>query len=125
MSAPTATSPKTPTDRIETIRAFGAEISDLEPIGAEVRGVDLSASQPPPRDVLDALEGEMAERGFLVFKVLSPSTLMLSFAPVAGGAAGSCTAPMGFTRHAGRQSAYLQAVQRPGSRHPRRRAAMA
>lgn len=72
MSAPTATSPKTPTDRIETIRAFGAEISDLEPIGAEVRGVDLSASQPPPRDVLDALEGEMAERGFLVFKSSQP-----------------------------------------------------
>ena len=50
------------------IEAHGARITPLEPIGAEVRGIDLAAQAPPSRDVLDALEQIMAQRGFLAFK---------------------------------------------------------
>ena len=46
----------------------GGEIIPLEPIGAEVRGIDLSAGDAITTEVLDALELEMARRGFLVFK---------------------------------------------------------
>lgn len=50
------------------VEEFGGEIRQLNPIGAEVRGIDLGAENPPPREVLDALELEMARAGFLVFK---------------------------------------------------------
>lgn len=53
--------------RAAAIRNFGGEIIPLDPIGAQVSGIDLSSTQPP-REVLDALEQEMAHRGFLVFK---------------------------------------------------------
>lgn len=53
--------------RIATIEAHGAEIKPLEPLGVQVRGIDLTADTPPTR-VLQALEEEMANRGFLVFK---------------------------------------------------------
>lgn len=55
-----------------TIEKFGASIAPLEPIGAEVSGLDLSSKSPPPEDVLQALEFEMASRGFLVFRSESP-----------------------------------------------------
>ncbi|MDR9428743.1 MAG: TauD/TfdA family dioxygenase [Salibaculum sp.] len=61
-------SPTTDAERRALIAAAGAEIRPLDPIGAEVHGIDLSAEQPPDRAVLDALEQEMARRGFLVFK---------------------------------------------------------
>ena len=50
-------------DRVATIREYGAEVAPLEPLGAEIRGLDLKkmASKPPPQKVLDALQGEMAE----------------------------------------------------------------
>ena len=54
--------------RVGIIEEFGGEIIPLEPIGAQVSGVDLSSDIPPPADVVDALEHEMAVRGFLVFK---------------------------------------------------------
>jgi taurine dioxygenase len=50
------------------IERFGGRINALEPIGAEVRGIDLTSPETPPPDVLEALEKEMARRGFLVFK---------------------------------------------------------
>ncbi|MCR9218843.1 MAG: TauD/TfdA family dioxygenase [Alphaproteobacteria bacterium] len=50
-----------------TIEAYGGRITALDPIGASVRGVDLSGDAPPP-DVVRALEAVMAERGFIVFK---------------------------------------------------------
>jgi taurine dioxygenase len=53
------------TAHADTIRAHGLDIVPRDPIGAEVRGLDLSADDPP-RALLDALEREMAERGFLV-----------------------------------------------------------
>ena len=54
--------------RAATIEGFGAQISPLEPIGAQVSGIDLSCPEAPPASVLEALEHEMANRGFIVFK---------------------------------------------------------
>ncbi|MDZ7709158.1 MAG: TauD/TfdA family dioxygenase [Roseovarius sp.] len=53
---------------IATIEEFGGSIVPLEPIGAQVSGIDLSSGTAPPRHVLDALEDVMAHRGFLVFR---------------------------------------------------------
>jgi taurine dioxygenase len=54
--------------RTEIIEQAGANIHALEPMGAAVRGIDLSSNSPPAPQVIDALEREMAQRGFLVFK---------------------------------------------------------
>ncbi|WP_376692479.1 TauD/TfdA dioxygenase family protein [Wenzhouxiangella sp. EGI_FJ10409] len=67
----TARQPKVPIldpVRVGIVEQFGGEILPLDPVGAEVRGLDLSSKTPPPPEVLDALEQEMAQRGFLVFK---------------------------------------------------------
>jgi len=53
---------------ISTVAGFGGTLAPLDPIGAQVSGIDLSSEAQPPRDVLDALEKVMAKRGFLVFK---------------------------------------------------------
>ena len=50
------------------IQKFGAEIKALDPIGAQVSGVDLSSKDAPPPELVEVLEREMAQRGFLVFK---------------------------------------------------------
>lgn len=54
--------------RVAAVEKFGGKIIPLSPIGAQVSGIDLSSGHTPPPDVLDALEQEMARRGFLVFK---------------------------------------------------------
>jgi taurine dioxygenase len=56
------------TSRVATIEKFGGKITPLDPIGAQVQGIDLSSKDAPPPDVVEALEHEMANRGFLVFK---------------------------------------------------------
>ncbi|WP_376696218.1 TauD/TfdA dioxygenase family protein [Wenzhouxiangella sp. EGI_FJ10305] len=53
---------------VEAVEKAGGKINPLNPIGAEVHGIDLSAEQPPSPEALAALEKEMASRGFLVFK---------------------------------------------------------
>ncbi len=53
--------------RAECINEFGGKIESLSPIGATVSDINLSAKKPPER-VVDALEKEMAARGFIVFK---------------------------------------------------------
>jgi taurine dioxygenase len=53
---------------IAVIEEFGGRIRPLDPIGAEVQGIDLSSKETPPAEVVEALEYEMALRGFLVFK---------------------------------------------------------
>jgi taurine dioxygenase len=53
--------------RVKTIEQAGITIRALEPIGAEISGLDLRKGMPEPA-VLKALEDEMAERGFFVFK---------------------------------------------------------
>lgn len=52
----------------DIIERFGGEITALDPIGAQVSGIDLSFGVAPPAEVVDVLEREMAHRGFLVFK---------------------------------------------------------
>lgn len=47
---------------------WGGKITALDPIGAEVSGVDLSRLDTLPCELTDMLEQEMAHRGFLVFK---------------------------------------------------------
>ncbi|TVQ40198.1 MAG: taurine dioxygenase [Wenzhouxiangella sp.] len=54
--------------RVAVIEKAGGKIVPIDPIGAEVHGIDLSAQNPPPPEVIEALEREMAQRGFLVFK---------------------------------------------------------
>ncbi|WP_135504728.1 TauD/TfdA dioxygenase family protein [Roseovarius aestuariivivens] len=61
-------SPEIDAKNAALIEEAGATITPLDPIGTEVRGLDLASDTPPPRPVLDALELEMARRGFLVFK---------------------------------------------------------
>jgi taurine dioxygenase len=53
--------------RVKTIEQAGITIRALEPIGAEISGIDLRKGKPEPA-VLKALEDEMAVRGFFVFK---------------------------------------------------------
>ncbi|PWJ21396.1 TauD/TfdA dioxygenase family protein [Jannaschia seohaensis] len=54
--------------RAAVIEMFGGTIRALDPIGSEVSGIDLSAADTLPPELVDVLEREMAERGFLVFK---------------------------------------------------------
>ncbi len=60
----------TPLDpaRIATIEKFGGKITPLDPIGAQVQGIDLSSKEPSSPELVEALEQEMANRGFIVFK---------------------------------------------------------
>jgi len=60
--------PPIDTDHIALIQAFGAQITPIEPLGAAVKGIELSTVQALPSDVRRALEFEIASRGFLVFK---------------------------------------------------------
>ena len=59
--------PNIDSNNAATIKNYGGEITALSPIGARVDGIDLS-QQSPPEEVVKALEVEMANRGFLVFK---------------------------------------------------------
>ncbi|NBB92301.1 MAG: taurine dioxygenase [Gammaproteobacteria bacterium] len=78
--ASTVRSPLIPALRpahVETIEKAGGSIRPLDPIGAEVHGVDLSSE--PQSEVVEALEREMAGRGFLVFRsdqTLSPDDFL-------------------------------------------------
>lgn len=54
--------------RVATIEQFGGTIAPLAPIGAEVQGIDLSSKDAPPPKLVEALEHEMANRGFIAFK---------------------------------------------------------
>ena len=67
MTNPSTLPPLDPA-RVSIIEKYGAKITPLEPIGAQVEGVDLASEENPPAEVVEALEHEMACRGFLVFK---------------------------------------------------------
>lgn len=54
--------------RAATIEEFGGRITPLDPIGAQVSGIDLTSADVIPPQVVAALEYEMAQRGFLVFR---------------------------------------------------------
>jgi len=53
---------------VDAVRQAGGSLTPLHPLGAQVAGIDLAAKAPPDAGVLEALEYEMASRGFLVFK---------------------------------------------------------
>jgi taurine dioxygenase len=59
---------------IAIVEGFGGEIEELDPIGAVVSGIELSAEASPPSHVIEALELEMARRGFIVFRSESQPT---------------------------------------------------
>jgi taurine dioxygenase len=63
--------PKIPTidpKHIRIIEQHGGKITALSPLGAAVERIDLSQQKTPPDDLRQALEIEMANLGFLVFK---------------------------------------------------------
>ena len=64
----TSSLPPLDPDHVAIVEASGGKLLPLEPIGAEVHGIDLTSESPPPPDLRRALEQEMARRGFLVFK---------------------------------------------------------
>ncbi|MEC7378470.1 MAG: TauD/TfdA family dioxygenase [Pseudomonadota bacterium] len=64
-------------DRVSLIEEAGLTIQQIEPIGAEIYGADVRTR--PSEAVITALEQEMANRGFIVFKHqtnLSPDELV-------------------------------------------------
>jgi taurine dioxygenase len=65
----TAYIPSLDKDRLSLIETNvpGAKLRPLEPIGAAVYGIDLTHERPSD-PTIEALEAEMANRGFLVFK---------------------------------------------------------
>lgn len=63
--------------RVSLIEEAGLAIKPLEPLGAEIYGADVRTRLP--ETVIEALEQEMAHRGFIVFKRqtgLSPDELL-------------------------------------------------
>lgn len=68
MNDRSSTLPPLDPSRVSTIEQHGGHIFPLDPVGAAVHGIDLSAMEEPPHDLIKALEAEMANRGFLVFK---------------------------------------------------------
>ena len=54
--------------RVALIEGIGATITPLQPMGVRVDGLDLASGEGPPPEVVDALEKEMANRGFIAFK---------------------------------------------------------
>lgn len=52
--------------RVSLIEKEGLRVKQLEPIGVEIYGADVRSRLPEP--VIEALEVEMANRGFIVFK---------------------------------------------------------
>ncbi|KPP99442.1 TauD/TfdA family dioxygenase [Marinobacter sp. HL-58] len=53
-------------DRVSLIEKEGLTVKQLEPLGVEIYGADVRSRLPEP--VIEALEVEMANRGFIVFK---------------------------------------------------------
>ncbi|MDR9425189.1 MAG: TauD/TfdA family dioxygenase [Marinobacter sp.] len=76
----TGTNPNIPSvdpERASLIEDAGLSIKQLEPMGLEIYGADVRS--PLPQPVIEALEVEMANRGFIVFKHqtgLSPDELI-------------------------------------------------
>ena len=58
--------------RVAVVAQAGGTLTPLEPLGAQVEGIDLTSGMAPPPKVIDALEREMARRGFVVFRNDTP-----------------------------------------------------
>lgn len=50
------------------ITSNGGKMTLLDPIGAQIEGLNLASAESMPRDLVKALESEMAKRGFIAFK---------------------------------------------------------
>jgi taurine dioxygenase len=72
MNGPSAKIPPLDPSRVAIIEQADLKITALEPLGAEVHGLDLASGTAPPTEVIAALEREMAHRGFLVFRNEQP-----------------------------------------------------
>ncbi len=57
-----STLPPLDPSRVATVEKIGAKITPLDPVGAQVEGIDLTSREGPPTEVVEALEREMAER---------------------------------------------------------------
>lgn len=66
-TAPTAPVPGLDAERLAVLEKHGVVLEVIEPMGAKVSGLDLKGPAPPAA-VLEALQHEMATRGFLVIK---------------------------------------------------------
>lgn len=55
-------------ENVQIIENFGAKITPLEPLGAQIEGIDLTSKETLPPELVNAIEKEMAKRGFVVFK---------------------------------------------------------
>lgn len=64
--------PPIDTENLDTITRFGGQVTPLEPLGFQVEGIDLSRDEPPPPELTQAIELEMAKQGFVVFKNEKP-----------------------------------------------------
>lgn len=60
--------PKMDPKHAAILEDHGSALKALDPIGAQVSGIDLTLKEPPPPEIVAVLEQEMALRGFLVFK---------------------------------------------------------
>ncbi|CAE8735006.1 unnamed protein product [Polarella glacialis] len=64
-TAGTSTVPSLDPARVALLKGHGVTLQAIEPMGAKVAGLDLKGPEPPAA-VLEALQAEMANRGFLV-----------------------------------------------------------
>ena len=55
-------------EQVEMLEHFGLKIVFLDPIGVAIFNVDLAANEIPKAKLTDAIEGIMADKGFVVFK---------------------------------------------------------
>src|SRR6056297_2668264 len=68
MNTPSSRLPPIDPSHAALIARIGGKITALEPIGAQVSGIDLKSTDAIPVEIVAMLEREMAHRGFLVFK---------------------------------------------------------
>lgn len=61
--------PKMDSDRVRLIESHDVKVQALEPLGFEISGMNMKAGATPPSEaVRQAIEEEMANRGFVVFR---------------------------------------------------------
>jgi taurine dioxygenase len=72
MTGTTSLIPSLDSHSLAIIEQHGAQATALEPLGLQVEGVDLARRAEPARELIQALEVEMARRGFIVFRNEAP-----------------------------------------------------
>lgn len=59
--------PKLDSGRVQLLEKHGLDIQALDPMGLEIKGLKLNGERPPD-EVIEAIQEEMANRGFAVFR---------------------------------------------------------